>query len=145
MPESLDHESILAHVAHLRRAVSALMMKGAPSADAIATSTELLWFIAYGLQTAIQNVIDIAMQVTVALSGDAPEDYRSSIEALGRLGVLDPVFARKIAPMAGLRNVLVHGYLELDARRLADALTKLDDLTVFADTIVRFLSAHLDV
>ena len=142
MPERLDRDSILSHIDHLRRAVTELRRRAPITPDALAASTELLWFVAYGLQLAIQNVIDVATQMVAVLSGEAPDDYRSAIEGLGRLHVLDPDFANRIAPMAGLRNVLVHGYLRLDAERLAAALTELDDLATFAAAVTTFLKAN---
>jgi uncharacterized protein YutE (UPF0331/DUF86 family) len=142
MPERLDRASILTHLRHLREVVQELRRKGRITADDLKGSTETLWFVAHGLQMATQGVVDVAMHMVVALSAEAPDDYRSAIEALRRLHVLDEAFADRIAPMAGLRNILVHGYLRLDADRLADALDHLDALGTFSDGIMAFLAAN---
>lgn len=142
MPERLDREAIQTHLRHLSEVIRELRRKGKPTATDLLASTDLLWFVAHGLQMAIQDVIDVATHMAVELSAEAPDDYRSAIVALGRLHVLDEGFAAEIAPMAGLRNILVHGYLRLDAQRLGDALSHLDDLTEFARAIAAFLAAN---
>jgi uncharacterized protein YutE (UPF0331/DUF86 family) len=59
---------------------------------------------------------------------------------LGRLGVLDPGFARRIAGAAGLRNRLVHEYDELDPVKVHEALgTAVADVTEYLDQVRRFL------
>ncbi len=45
----------------------------------------------------------------------------ASFVELGRLGVLDPAFAQRLAPSAGLRNRLVHEYDEVDPVKLHEA------------------------
>ena len=43
-------------------------------------------------------------------------DTTNLIELAGRRGLMPADFARRIRGMAGMRNVLVHGYLEVDQR-----------------------------
>lgn len=51
-------------------------------------------------------------------------------------------FARCFRAMAGFRNVLVHGYLELDVDRLHRVLNHhLDDFVAFAGHVERFLAS----
>ena len=48
--------------------------------------------------------------------------------------------AAKIAPMAGLRNILVHDYLDIDREKLYDLLrTHLDDFKEFGRHIAKLL------
>lgn len=49
------------------------------------------------------------------------DDLQSFIE-MGRIAVLPPAFAQKMAPSAGLRNRLVHEYDLIDPVRLHEAL-----------------------
>ncbi|HJW84271.1 MAG TPA: HepT-like ribonuclease domain-containing protein [Anaerolineae bacterium] len=44
-------------------------------------------------------------------------------------------FARRIAPLGGFRNILVHEYLEIDWHEVFDNLQHLDDLTRFGEAI----------
>ncbi len=43
-----------------------------------------------------------------------PRDYYESILRLGELDVLPADFAKRLAPLAGFRNILVHEYLVVD-------------------------------
>jgi uncharacterized protein YutE (UPF0331/DUF86 family) len=60
---------------------------------------------------------------------------------LGELGDLPADFARRFRGVAGLRNVLVHGYLAVDAGRLHELLNAgLEDFARFAGHVERFLA-----
>ena len=57
------------------------------------------------------------------------------------LGVLDPDFVARFRAIAGFRDLLVHGYIEVDIPRLHQLLNqRLDDFAEFAAKI----TAHLD-
>jgi uncharacterized protein YutE (UPF0331/DUF86 family) len=58
---------------------------------------------------------------------------------MGELGVLSPDFARHLAPLAGLRNILVHEYLSVDWDKVYDNLAYLEDLERFSAAIRRWL------
>jgi len=52
------------------------------------------------------------------------------------MGILDADFAQRFRAVAGFRNLLVHGYLEVDLARLHKLLNeRLDDFVAFADRI----------
>jgi uncharacterized protein YutE (UPF0331/DUF86 family) len=59
---------------------------------------------------------------------------------MGRIGVLDPEFAREFAAIAGFRNDLVHEYVELDWDPVYRHLAKLDDLEQFVTHLLAWLS-----
>ena len=71
----------------------------------------------------------------------APDDYRGILERLEEAGTLDPRLSRKLGDAAGLRNVLVHGYLDVDRERLWSALGELDDLRDFCAAAARLLES----
>jgi uncharacterized protein YutE (UPF0331/DUF86 family) len=54
------------------------------------------------------------LHLLVQTGRSAPDDLYTSFIALGEAGVLDPAFASRIAPSAGLRNRLVHEYDQID-------------------------------
>jgi len=76
-----------------------------------------------------------------AASGlDAP-DYATAIDRLAELSVLPAEFASRLRPIAGFRNVLVHGYLQVDLGIVQRVLREgLPDLDEFA----RHVEAHLE-
>jgi uncharacterized protein YutE (UPF0331/DUF86 family) len=87
------------------------------------------------LQLAIQAAIDIALHLLAEESGEAPEDYGAAFERLGRRGTVDADLAGRLRLAAGLRNVLVHGYLDVDPDRVWAHLDGLDDLAAFARAV----------
>ncbi|MGD8752001.1 MAG: DUF86 domain-containing protein [Anaerolineales bacterium] len=66
------------------------------------------------LEIAAQCCIDISHRIIALENAKKPTDYYEAIMAMGELGVLDPDFARNLAPIAGFRNILVHEYVSVD-------------------------------
>ena len=92
------------------------------------------------LQIAIQAAIDAGHQLRAEEFSEAPETYRQVFELLGRHGVIDAALAARLVLAAGLRNVLVHAYLDVDPELIWASFDRLDDLVVLA----RRLSEWLD-
>ncbi|MEW6752591.1 MAG: HepT-like ribonuclease domain-containing protein [Candidatus Latescibacterota bacterium] len=68
------------------------------------------------------------------------QEYRQAIEALGQVGVLPAELAERLAPLAGLRNLLVHEYLAVDPGRVYDLLVQgRADLRDFGRCIAGYL------
>jgi uncharacterized protein YutE (UPF0331/DUF86 family) len=85
----------------------------------------------HAIQLSIQICIDIAAHLIAELGPKMPADYRGIFEALRPEG-LDGDLAERLASAAGMRNVLVHGYLEVDDEIVWEAFDHLDDLRQFA-------------
>ena len=85
----------------------------------------------HAVQLSIQICIDIAAHLIAELGPKMPSDYRGVFEALRPEG-LDDDLAERLGSAAGMRNVLVHGYLEVDDEIVWKALDHLDDLRQFA-------------
>ena len=92
------------------------------------------------LQLAIQVGFDAANHIVADQRLGLVEEYLDAIRLLGENGYLSVELAQKLLPMAGLRNLLVHDYLEVDRNRLYDLLRDhLDDFEEFATHIARHL------
>ena len=93
-------------------------------------------FVEHTLQLAIQAALDAASQVVSAKRLGEPETNRALFEHLGRYGIIGPDLVEPLAAMAGFRNVLVHGYQEVDARIVRDVVENhLDDLLAFVEAL----------
>nr|WP_255773306.1 MULTISPECIES: DUF86 domain-containing protein [unclassified Halorhodospira] len=93
-------------------------------------------FVEHTLQLAIQAALDAASQVVSAKRLGEPETNRALFEHLGRYGIIEPDLVDPLAAMAGFRNVLVHGYQEVDARIVRDVVENhLDDLLAFVEAL----------
>jgi uncharacterized protein YutE (UPF0331/DUF86 family) len=89
------------------------------------------------LQLAAECALDLANHVIADRGFRTPSTYRETFRILHEEGILSEELARKMEAWAGLRNVLVHLYLEVDPRRLFDILSgDLDDLSDFAAALV---------
>ena len=96
------------------------------------------------LEIAIQCCIDIANRLISLEQAPKPRDSYESILRLGELGVLPVAFARKLAPMAGFRNILAHEYLAIDWDLVYEHLQRLGDLYQFADYLRGWLRSRLE-
>ena len=135
-----DPEVIRRHLAALREALSNLRRHAGRSAGELRTDADLRWTVERGLQLCAQNALDIATHLAAASGLDSP-DYATAIDRLAELGVLTPEFAAQLRPIAGFRNVLVHGYLQVDLDVLERVLReKLTDLEEFAVRVEAYLA-----
>jgi uncharacterized protein YutE (UPF0331/DUF86 family) len=91
------------------------------------------------LYLCVQDVLDIGALLLRARAVRSAETYRDVITLLGETGVLDRTFAARIEPMASFRNVLEHGYVELDRALLVDYAGRADDFVEFAKQVAAFL------
>lgn len=85
----------------------------------------------HAIQLSIQICIDVGAHLIAELGLEAPSDYRGIFKSLRPAG-LDAELAQRLADAAGMRNVLVHDYLEVDDEAVWGALGRLDDLRQFA-------------
>jgi uncharacterized protein YutE (UPF0331/DUF86 family) len=107
-----------------------------PTAQALGGDFFLQLGILHALQLAAQAVIDVALHIGAAEGRPAPDDAREAIRDLGTLGVVSRELAGRLAPIAGLRNVIVHEYARVDIGLVHAACTsELDDLDAFAAAV----------
>lgn len=140
-PGEIDVAVVRRHLAALRESLQLLSTRRDLSLDDLDTDTQQRWIVERGLQLCAQNALDIATHIAASRGRDVP-DYASAIDELGRLGVLNREFVREFRSVAGFRNVLVHGYLEVDLGVLTSLLHgRLDDFESFAVDIETYLSS----
>lgn len=85
----------------------------------------------HAIQISIQVCLDVGAHLVAELGLHTPDDYRGVFDSLRPAG-LDAGLADRLEDAAGMRNVLVHGYLEVDEKIVWGALERLDDLRQFA-------------
>ena len=92
------------------------------------------------LQLAIQCVLDIGNHILADRKLREPEEYRDIVKTLGDHSLISPDLTERLIPLVGLRNILVHDYLDIDRPRLYDALqAELEDLEEFAKQVAKLL------
>lgn len=92
------------------------------------------------LQLSIETTLAIGHHVIADAGFAQPRTYAEVFAVLGREGVLDPAFAAELAPMARMRNRLVHHYEDVSAERVHQILaTRLGDFDRFAEQITAYV------
>jgi uncharacterized protein YutE (UPF0331/DUF86 family) len=94
------------------------------------------------LEIAAQCCLDICHRIISIEKALKPGDYHEAFLRMSELGVLPSKFARKLAPIAGFRNILVHEYLGIDWNEVYSNLQKINDLIKFAEHIRKWLQAR---
>jgi uncharacterized protein YutE (UPF0331/DUF86 family) len=142
-PGKLDDQTVRRHLASLQMALSQLRGHAGRTLALLQTDLDELWTVERGLQLCAQNALDIATHIAASAGRDVP-DYASAFDALSAIGVLDPDFVARFRAIAGFRNLLVHGYIEVDVPRVHQLLNqRLDDFAEFAAKITDYVSAIL--
>ncbi|OGD86205.1 hypothetical protein A2164_02025 [Candidatus Curtissbacteria bacterium RBG_13_35_7] len=93
------------------------------------------------LQIAIQASLDIANHIVAALGLDRPaKETSEAFYSLASEGIIPDKFVNNMVKITGYRNILVHGYLDVDRHQTYINIQKhLSDLSVFAKHIENFL------
>ena len=110
------------------------------SKEELLADTYLQDIVERNFQVLAQAIIDIANRIISLEDLEKPRDYYEAILRLGHGGIIPANFAKKLAPLAGFRNILVHDYLELDWDEVYENLQSLDDIHAFLAMIKTWLS-----
>lgn len=141
-PGKLDEAIIRRHLLALDEALQTLRRHQGKPVEALATDREELWIVERGLQLCAQNALDIATHLAASAGRDVP-DYAASVDQLAELHVVPSAFAARFRTVAGFRNVLVHGYLEVDSATTHRLLNeRLEDFVEFARCVHQHLASR---
>lgn len=91
----------------------------------------------HNLRLTLEGILNIGGHILSRLPGGRPTEYAEIAVKLGELGVVDQTFAeKKLAPMAKLRNVLVHQYADIDPEKIYTVVREhLDDVETFLKAV----------
>jgi len=93
-------------------------------------------FAAHTLQLPIQAALDIASHIVSDERLGEPESNRRLLELLAENGWVPWGLAGPLTRMVGFRNVLVHGYQEVDKAVVRDVVeNRLEDLDAYVAAI----------
>jgi uncharacterized protein YutE (UPF0331/DUF86 family) len=91
-----------------------------------------------------QACADIALHILAGTGAAAPETYAETLGALAAAGVIPPRLGARLAGAVRLRNILVHGYLDIDHGRLFDELDWIEQTEEFAAAVESWLERNID-
>lgn len=93
-------------------------------------------FVEHTLQLAIQAMLNVASHIISDERLGEPESNRQMFDLLVQNKWLDQSLAMRLRSMAGFRNILVHGYTNVDLDIVRDVLENhLDDFRLFVKII----------
>lgn len=135
----LDPAVVRRHLLALDAALQVLRRHQGRKVSELTSQPEERWVVERGLQLCAQNALDVATHLAASTGYDVP-DYASAIDRLGEMGILPPDFVAHFRAVAGFRNVVVHGYLDVDIGLLHRLLNEhLEDFSVFARHVAEYL------
>jgi uncharacterized protein YutE (UPF0331/DUF86 family) len=124
--------AIETHVAELR-ALARL--------DALDRDLKEQRFIEHTLQLAIQAALDAASHIVSDERLGEPRTNRELFALLGRRAIVPEALATQLEDAVSFRNVLVHGYDEVNLEIVRDIVEhRLDDLLAFAAAVRRWMT-----
>ena len=94
------------------------------------------------LQVAIQICIDIGGHFVASLGFRTPETYADIFVILREEGVLSDSLSGVMQRMVGLRNILVHDYLEINPELVYEHLDSLNGFAKFAREIIEAVDRY---
>lgn len=108
--------------------------------DKIEQDTKFAAAVKYFIQTAVETCSNIAEHIIFGLNLGHPETTKELFPILFKEKLIVEDLAGKLSNAAGLRNILVHQYRDVDCGILSDSATiGLNDLREFAKAINNFL------
>jgi uncharacterized protein YutE (UPF0331/DUF86 family) len=131
-----DPELVAKKLALIETCVEQLRSLAHP--DAIRRDVREERFVEHTLQIAIQAAMDVASHIVSDDRLGEPETSRELIDLLVKAGRLPESLGSTLRDMVGFRNVIVHGYQDVDLGVVEDVLRNhLDDLLAFVAAIRR--------
>lgn len=104
--------------------------------DLLASDVRERRFVEHTLQLALQAMLDVASHVVSERRLGEPRTNRELLDMLEHDGWLGGDLTARLRDAAGLRNVLVHGYAEVDLGIVRDVLAhRLGDLDEFVGAV----------
>lgn len=80
----------------------------------LSADAERMAAIKYVFVTSIEGCIDVAQHLCASEGWGPPANNADAVRLLGSHGVVEPEVAASVAGAVGFRNVLVHGYVDVD-------------------------------
>lgn len=113
------------------------------SLENLKTDMVRYWGIERGIQISIENIIDIA-NIIISVSGqEKPDTYRDIMLKMSELDVVTVTFAKRLANMAGFRNILVHDYTKIEPQVILKILEEgINDFTQYAREVYKWMETN---
>lgn len=109
--------------------------------QALVADAERLAALKYVFITAIEGCLDVAQHLCASEGWGPPASNADAVRLLGSRGVVEPDLAATVASAVGFRNVLVHGYVDVEDARVVEFLDRLVDLRSYVAGVAAWTEA----
>jgi uncharacterized protein YutE (UPF0331/DUF86 family) len=121
----VDSDVVLKRIGRIRQCVAALETIRRTHTQRQFLSDAMIQAAAErNIQVAIQSVLDICNHVVADMKLEVPDEEKQAFQIMASHRLIPQRLARTLTGMAGMRNILVHEYLEVDHKRLYSVLSK---------------------
>jgi uncharacterized protein YutE (UPF0331/DUF86 family) len=142
-PRRLDPETIVTRLRAMRQLLDQLdrlRNDGAPDDFGRRLQIERI------LSALVDLAVAIDTHVVVVRLAASPHDMTTSFRLAGDAGLLDSDLAAALAPSVGMRNVIVHAYVDLNVDRMLAAMPlAADQYARYVEQVARWLRVQPEV
>ncbi len=121
-PRDLDRDVITTRLRHMDDLIAVLRGVGAVNAERLRADTLMRLGIERALTQLVELSVDVLNHLLVVSNGQATRTYREAFSAAAAVGILSPTLATTLESAAGMRNALVHEYVDIDLEKVADVV-----------------------
>ncbi|MBI5378743.1 MAG: DUF86 domain-containing protein [Nitrospirae bacterium] len=118
MSREINLEKIKTLEKDLLDAVSEIRSLLAGEAETFVNDQKAIYSLRYLLIEAVEAMANICNHILARTTGQVPKGYPDCFEKLADGGILTKELSMKLKKMAGLRNILIHRYWQIDDRRV---------------------------
>jgi uncharacterized protein YutE (UPF0331/DUF86 family) len=137
---TLEPSVVEQRLKRLREIIGRLEPLAASPREAFLADFRTQWAAERGIQLAAEIVLDVASHILAARFDRFPETNEQALDALLETGVISEATRARLRGFGGFRNVLVHGYLDLDSGQVHAHLQRVPaDLAAFLKEVSDWL------
>ncbi len=130
--KKLNIERIREKVADIKENLQILRDYSKQDREEFVENKEAVRSAKYAFIVMIEASSNIANHLCARLINTSPDSYAECFLLLGKHELISSKLSINLSKMAGFRNILVHGYTEIDDSKIYDFLqTSLDDLNIY--------------
>lgn len=121
-PTQPDRDVIRNRLTVIEGSLDVLATLGDVTADRLRTDPVVAAAVERLLSRVVDQAVEINSHIAAARLGRAPSEYRESFRLLQSAGVLPADLTDELMRSVAMRNVIVHGYIDLDVDLVAAAV-----------------------
>lgn len=138
--KKLNIERIREKVADIKENLQVLRDYSKQDREEFTANKEAVRSAKYAYIVMIEASSNIANHLCARIINSSPDSYAECFLLLGNHELISKELSANLSKMAGFRNILVHGYTDIDDSKIYDFLqTSLADLDLYLEELSRLL------